>query len=462
MYQDHLIVWIDHVEEIKDRAREVITVLESAQVVESRRQTATFSVNSGTEASSQTDQANPAQATSSVNLPGTSNLASGSIPSAGLSDTPSASCTVPQSAPFIASVGTTLDQIQSMVSVPNQQSAPIMSTGAGRHQQVFQAQYPPRSRVHGAENLVKSTNLDLALRNMNSIGQTIHLDLMSAEEESSAEGALQTEGSRNALMEFCALIKQDIEVKYREAGEKAVRMAEWPSNRLDTCSQFMTKTPKERGELIEKIKGCYKCTSFKHKGNGCYIRKTDNCTVTTGGVACAGAHNKLLHGSGIAFCHKVQVTVNANAMSDLSHSGQANTERPPDVMQPVLLEIQQLKVHGLSAKLMWDNGSSAALVTHSFADRAGLKGTMVTYWLAVVGHERVLRNTMLYTLYLEDNHCRRHEVQAFGIDVISEDSVSLDLSGVKSVFPGAPKEVYNRPDGAIDILIGSAYRNLQP
>ena len=30
------------------------------------------------------------------------------------------------------------------------------------------------------------------------------------------------------------------------------------------------------------------------------------------------------------------------------------------------------------------------------------------------------------------------------------------------MFPGAPKEVYNRPDGAIDILIGSAYRNLQP
>ena len=77
MYQDHLIVWIDHVEEIKDRAREVITVLEAAQVIESRRQTATFSVNSGTEASSQTDQANPSQATSSINLPGTSNLASG-------------------------------------------------------------------------------------------------------------------------------------------------------------------------------------------------------------------------------------------------------------------------------------------------------------------------------------------------------------------------------------------------
>ena len=116
MYQDHLIVWIDHVEEIKDRAREVITVLEAAQFVESRRQTVAFNANNGTEASSQTDQANPAQVTSSINLPGTSNLASGSIPPAGLSDTMSTSCTVPQSAPFIASVGTTLDPIQSLIS----------------------------------------------------------------------------------------------------------------------------------------------------------------------------------------------------------------------------------------------------------------------------------------------------------------------------------------------------------
>ena len=59
---------------------------------------------------------------------------------------------------------------------------------------------------------------------------------------------------------------------------------------------------------------------------------------------------------------------------------------------------------------------------------------------------------MLYTLYLEDNQGRIHEVQEFGIDVISEDSVALDLSGVKSVFPGVPKEVYNRLDGAIDRL----------
>ena len=61
---------------------------------------------------------------------------------------------------------------------------------------------------------------------------------------------------------------------------------------------------------------------------------------------------------------------------------------------------------------------------------------------------------MLYTLYLEGNRDEKHEVQAFAIDVISEDYVALDLLGVKSVFPGAPKEIYNRLEGAIDILNG--------
>ena len=37
--------------------------------------------------------------------------------------------------------------------------------------------------------------------------------------------------------------------------------SDWPSSRLDVCPQFLSKSSKERGEFIEKIKGCYKCTS---------------------------------------------------------------------------------------------------------------------------------------------------------------------------------------------------------
>ena len=75
---------------------------------------------------------------------------------------------------------------------------------------------------------------------------------------------------------------------------------------------------------------------------------------------------------------------------------------------------------------------------------------------------RVLRHTTLYTFIMLDNEGVGHEVQAYGIDKITEDSVILDLSGVKTVFPGAPAEVYDRPAGPIDILIGSMYKNIQP
>ena len=52
-----------------------------------------------------------------------------------------------------------------------------------------------------------------------------------------------------------------------------------------------------------------------------------------------------------------------------------------------------MAVHGAMAATMFDNGSTAALVTHTFAEKVGLIGETVSYWLAVVGHERVLRTT---------------------------------------------------------------------
>ena len=165
----------------------------------------------------------------------------------------------------------------------------------------------------------------------------------------------------------------------------------------------------------------------------------------------------------MAFCHKV--TAHIQRSNSARSSPQLETEElvsPPDLHQPVLLEVQSVKVHGVISKLMFDNGSTTALITHAFAERLSLKGDLVAYWLAVVGHEPVLRNTTLYTFFLQDNLGNVHEIKAYGIDAISEDSVVLDLSGVKSIFPGAPKEVYERPSGPIDILIGSAYRNIQP
>ena len=239
--------------------------------------------------------------------------------------------------------------------------------------------------------------------------------------------------------------------------------AEWPSNRLDTCPKFNGMNPRERGELVEKLKACYKCLCWKHQGDACFTKSKSNCNIVTSGTACGGIHHRLLHGSGVAFCHKVSIKVaNTHFNGSCYEANNDDTAKPPDLSQPVLLEIQDISVHNVAAKVMFDKGSTAALVTHSFAVRAGLIGSKVAYWLVVVGHDRVLRHTTLYTFYMEDNNGTRHEIQAYGIDQISEDSVIMDLDGVRSVFPGAPQDVYKRPSGPIDILIGAMYTNIQP
>ena len=52
---------------------------------------------------------------------------------------------------------------------------------------------------------------------------------------------------------------------------------------------------------------------------------------------------------------------------------------------------------------------------------------------------------------LERNGGVRHKVKAYGIDQISQEKVVIKLHGVRAVFPGAPKEVYERPNGPMDL-----------
>ena len=98
----------------------------------------------------------------------------------------------------------------------------------------------------------------------------------------------------------------------------------------------------------------------------------------------------------MAFCHRIAIEVaSARSVGGSVNSVHNDVSQLPGISQPVLLEVQSIKVHGIHTKVMFDKGSSAALVTHTFAERAGLKGELVEYWLVVVGHDSVLRKTTL-------------------------------------------------------------------
>ena len=88
----------------------------------------------------------------------------------------------------------------------------------------------------------------------------------------------------------------------------------------------------------------------------------------------------MLHGTGIAFCHKVDVKIAKSQPTCVQPGVSCDSSlAPPDMCQPVLLEVQAIDVNGFTAKTLFDNGSTAALVTHSFAEKAGLNGRKVSY-----------------------------------------------------------------------------------
>ena len=69
----------------------------------------------------------------------------------------------------------------------------------------------------------------------------------------------------------------------------------------------------------------------------------------------------------MAFCHKIVATLDKASVNALQcSSAEKDVSNLPDLNQPVLLEVQSVSVLGVMAKIMFDNGSTAALITHLF------------------------------------------------------------------------------------------------
>ena len=78
-----------------------------------------------------------------------------------------------------------------------------------------------------------------------------------------------------------------------------------PTRRLSYCPKFLNMSPKERGELLENLNGCYHCTDYGHTPEECHWKLRSGCTEGGNGSnsTCQADHHPLLHDSGIAYCH---------------------------------------------------------------------------------------------------------------------------------------------------------------
>ena len=76
----------------------------------------------------------------------------------------------------------------------------------------------------GNAGLVSNTNLEIAVRQMNSIGNSINEDLNVAEQEVASLGADTNENMIADIKELCKTVEEKIDKRYRDAAEKAARM----------------------------------------------------------------------------------------------------------------------------------------------------------------------------------------------------------------------------------------------
>ena len=75
----------------------------------------------------------------------------------------------------------------------------------------------------------------------------------------------------------------------------------WPSDRLVVCRKYNDMNHRQRAELLEKVAGCARCTSWKHCKKDCKVPMVD-CKDLVCGSKCGQDQSNLVCNSGVIHC----------------------------------------------------------------------------------------------------------------------------------------------------------------
>ena len=234
----------------------------------------------------------------------------------------------------------------------------------------------------------------------------------------------------------------------------------WPSQRIAGCEKWVALPPAERARTLESYNGCPLCSAYTHTAEECYQKeKRKNiilCKEKVDGKNCGGKHHKLLHGSKSTYCRTAAVRATA-----------ATNHGDVVLHGPKLLEMVKCPARGeggreATALVFTDGGSTLSLIRTDFANHLGLEGTYLEFYIRVVGHEYVRKESKMYTFNLVDRQGHEHPIQAVGISSISETGPVPDMTPIQALFPGFPAVTFQRPQGEVDILLGMNNRRLHP
>ena len=78
---------------------------------------------------------------------------------------------------------------------------------------------------------------------------------------------------------------------------------------MDCAEGYMKKTAEERSNVIEEVKGCRFCTSYKHASELCHMPCKFPCAKQDGDSVCGKDHHSSLYGSKPKYCKGMSVNV---------------------------------------------------------------------------------------------------------------------------------------------------------
>ena len=112
----------------------------------------------------------------------------------------------------------------------------------------------------------------------------------------------------------------------------------------------------------------------------------------------------------------------------------------------------------------FDDGSNCSIIKNSVAIKLGLWGESVTLELGTMNATTTTK-TKLYCVELVDMKGGRHLMKAFGLDKLSGPLPTIVMDGIKFEFSVKIQNQWDklaRPEGEVDLLIGSEVAHLHP
>ena len=241
---------------------------------------------------------------------------------------------------------------------------------------------------------------------------------------------------------------------------------DWPSDRLFTCKKFKEMTPKERGTLVEKLKGCCRCTSWRHSRQNCSGQPVKCSADSSNGSKCCKDHSYLVHDSGVMYCAVSKSSLSSSTSSSLLSSLNSNPSfSDVNIEQQTVYYLQDIPVKNtdILSRTFFDDGSNRVLIRDEYAAKAGLVKKKVLWKLLVVGKdEPETVESYLYLAELVDKSGKCWKIWGYGIDAIMK-AGTPNMMHLKKYFPHVPEAaLQGMVEKEVDILIGLNMNHLMP